>query len=74
MYDVDVDADNANAAEKLFYIIRECDEVDILVGRKVNAFYHNPALPFDMSIRSNLIRELASNLERVGKKVKLEYC
>lgn len=74
MYEIDIDVESSNAAQKLFYIIRECDEVDILVGRKVNAFYHNPALPFDMSIRSNLIRELAHNLERVGKLVKLEYC
>jgi len=64
----------ANGAEKIFLIIRECEEVHILVGRKVNVFYHNPALPFEMSIRSNLMRELESHLERLGKKVYLEYC
>ena len=75
MYDLQCNAwANANGAEKMFLIIRECEEVSILIGRKVNVFYHNPALPFEMSIRSNLIREMSSNLERLGKKVILEYC
>ena len=75
MYDIECkENEDADGAEKIFSIIRECDEVHILVGRKVNAFYHNPALPFDMSIRSNLIREMAHNLERLGKKLVLEYC
>ncbi len=75
MYDIECkENEDADGAEKIFSIIRECDEVYILVGRKVNAFYHNPALPFDMSIRSNLIREMAHNLERLGKKLVLEYC
>lgn len=65
---------NANGAEKIFLIIRESEEVHILVGRKVNVFYHNPSLPFEMSIRSNLIRELSCHLERMGKKVILNYC
>ena len=65
---------NGNGAEKIFLTIRECEEIHILVGRKVNVFYHNPALPFEMSIRSNLIRELSSHLERLGKKIFLEYC
>ena len=75
MYDLQCNAwANANGAEKMFLIIRECEEVSILIGRKVNVFYHNPALPFEMSIRSNLIREMSSNFERLGKKVILEYC
>ncbi|HQI78403.1 MAG TPA: hypothetical protein PK845_02795, partial [Petrotogaceae bacterium] len=73
MYELDFDG-NDNAAEKLFLILRDCDEIDFLVGRKVNAFYHNPALPFDMSIRSNLIRDISKNLERLGKEIKVEYC
>ncbi len=73
MYELDFDG-NDKAAEKLFLILRDCDEIDFLVGRKVNAFYHNPALPFDMSIRSNLIRDISKNLERLGKEIKVEYC
>lgn len=63
-----------DAAEKLFSIIRDCDVVDMLIGRRVNVFYHNPALPFDMSIRSNLIRELSEKLNKAGKTVNVEYC
>ncbi|SHE37681.1 Stage II sporulation protein E (SpoIIE) [Marinitoga hydrogenitolerans DSM 16785] len=74
MFEIDIDEEEANAAEKLFLILRACDEIKFLVGRKVNVFYHNPALPFDMSIRSNLIRDIAKNLEKLGKKVEIEYC
>lgn len=75
MYDIECNnGSEADGAEKIFLIFRECDEIHILVGRKVNVFYHNPSLPFEMSIRSNLIREMAHNLERLGKKVILEYC
>ena len=56
MYELDF-LGSLNGAEKIFLYIRESDNINILVGRKVNAFYHNPELPFDMSIRSNLIRE-----------------
>ena len=40
MYEVDLRG-KLNSAEKLFKLIRECDDIDILVGRKVNTFYHN---------------------------------
>jgi len=74
MFEVDINEKDMNAAEKLFLLLRDCDEIQFFIGRKVNAFYHNPALPFDMSIRSNLIRDIVKNLERLGKEVKLEYC
>lgn len=74
MFEIDIEEKTANSAEKIFLILRTCDEIKFLVGRKVNVFYHNPALPFDMSIRSNLIRDIAKNLEKLGKKVEIEYC
>jgi hypothetical protein len=74
MYEIDFDKKNINAADNMFLILRDCDEIKIMVGRKVNAFYHNPALPFDMSIRSNLVRDIVKNLQRVGKDVEIEYC
>ncbi len=75
LYEIEsVQENKCNGADKIFNIIKECEEIYILVGRKVNVIYHNPALPFEMSIRSNLIREMSSHLERLGKKVFLEYC
>jgi len=75
MYDIKlVHYDSCNGAEKMFLLMRESEEIHFIVGRKVNVIYHNPLLPFEMSVRSNLIRELASNLERLGKKIVLEYC
>jgi len=74
MFEIDIEEKNIDAAEKMFITIRDCDEITLQVGRKVNVFYHNPALPFDMSIRSNLIRDIKSNLIRLGKEVNVEYC
>lgn len=75
LYDISCkNFDDANGAEKVFLTLRESEEIHILVGRKVNVFYQNPSLPFEMSVRSNLIREMTSNLERLSKKVFLEYC
>ena len=73
MYEIDL-PHKMNSGEKLFDILRECDEINIIVGRKVNAFYHNPDLPFDMSIRATLIRGISKNLERLDKNVNIEYC
>jgi len=74
LYEIDLSHKKLDAAEKLIEIMRDCDYIKILVGRKVNAFYHNPALPFDMSIRSNLVRTLVGNLKRLDKEVEVEYC
>lgn len=63
-----------DGAQKMFEMLRNSDEINFLVGRKVNAFYHNPALPFDMSIRSSLIRDITGNLKRLGKIVSVQYC
>lgn len=63
-----------NGAWKLIQLIQEAEEIHILVGKTVNAFYHNPKLPFEMTIRGNLIRELCSHLERLNKKLFIEYC
>lgn len=73
IYEIDFDKKD-NSAYQVIRMLRDCDEISILVGRKVNVFYHNPSLPFDMSIRANLIRELTNNLERLGKSVSIEYC
>lgn len=63
-----------NGAWKLIQLIREAEEVYLLVGQTINAYYHNPQLPFEMTLRGNLIRELCSHLERLNKKLIIEYC
>ncbi|MCD6102641.1 MAG: serine/threonine-protein phosphatase [Thermotogaceae bacterium] len=54
-------------------MLAESEEITLMVGQRINPFYQNPSLPFDMSVRYNLITELVSLLEKAGKKVTVEY-
>jgi hypothetical protein len=74
MFEYEIEDEDIDGAHKMFSMLRDSDEIEFLVGRKVNAFYQNPALPFDMSIRSSLIRDITGNLERLEKKVTTHYC
>lgn len=52
----------------------KADYIYFLVGLKVNKYYQNPLLPKNISIRKNVILELAEILEEKHKEVKIEYC
>ena len=50
------------------------DYIHFIVGLKVNKYYQNPLLPKNISIRKNVILELADILLEKHKEVKIEYC
>jgi hypothetical protein len=50
------------------------DYIYFLVGQRMNEFYQNPRLPETISIRKNLIKELADLLQERNKEVVVEYC
>ena len=51
------------------------DSIHFLVGRSINPFYQNPLLPKNISIRRNLVEQLAEVLRRkYHKEVSMEYC
>jgi len=52
----------------------KADYIHFLVGLKVNRYYQNPLLPRNISIRKNVILELADILREKHKEVKIEYC
>lgn len=62
-----------NGAVLLARALLESDEINFLVGQKVNPFYQNPLLPTSVSIRKNLVQKIASQLEALNKRVQLEY-
>lgn len=62
-----------DGASKMARMIAESNELTLMVGQRINPFYQNPSLPFDMSIRYNLITELIKLLEKADKKVVVEY-
>lgn len=72
-----VDAENIphgrDGATLMAKMLAESEEITLMIGQRINPFYQNPSLPFDMSVRHNLITELISILEKAGKKVTVEY-
>ncbi len=66
--------DDVNGAVLLTKELLRADSIFFLVGQKINEFYQNPRLPQNISIRKNLIRELAEVLSKLKKEIKIEYC
>lgn len=54
-------------------IIEDCTEIHLFVGKAINSAYQNPSLPFDLGIRQNLVEQLKSALEEMGKPVTVTY-
>jgi hypothetical protein len=63
-----------NGALMLAREMIKADYIEFLVGQKINEFYQNPFLPQNLSVRINLIKELADFLSGLKKEVKIEYC
>jgi len=57
-------------AQEMFH----ADYIHFLVGQTMNPYYQNPLLPKDMSIRTNLVKELEKGLKGLLKEVTLEFC
>jgi hypothetical protein len=43
-------------------------------GQRINESYQNPLLPRSISIRRNLVEELAKVIRGMNKEVEIEYC
>lgn len=54
-------------------LIEDCTELHLYVGRAINSAYQNPGLPFDLGIRQNLVEQLKSVVEELGKPVTITY-
>lgn len=48
-------------------------DINFFVGRAVNPAHQNPNLPITFSIKMQLVRELASCLEQMGKTIRVSY-
>lgn len=65
---------DANGATLLAKELLGADSVNFLVGQKINEFYQNPLLPRNLSLRKNLVEEMAQFLRDHKKEVSIEYC
>lgn len=54
-------------------LLEDCTEVRFLVGRALNPAHQNPGMPVSLGLKLNLIKELAQELEKTGKRVTAEY-
>ncbi len=62
-----------DGASCLVVLLREADEVKILVGRAMNPAHQNPNLPRDLSLKTQVVQALAEELRRREKQVDIEY-
>ena len=54
-------------------LIEDCTELHLYVGKAINSAYQNPGLPFDQGIRQNLVEQLKTVVEEMGKQVTVTY-
>ena len=54
-------------------LIEDCTDLNLLVGKTINVAHQSPELPFDISIRMNLIEQMKEVMTKLGKKVTLTY-
>ena len=68
----ELDADNG-AAKLARLIIEECTDLNLFVGKAMNTAHQNSNLPFDLSVRMNLVDQFKDCAEHMGKKVRVKY-
>lgn len=66
--------DTQNGASKLAkLIIEECTDLNLFVGKAMNPAHQSSDLPFDLSVRMNLVEQLKECAEHLGKTVTVKY-
>ena len=68
----ELDADNG-ASKLAKMIIEECTELNLFVGTKMNRAHRQSDITFDMSMRMNLVEQLKTVAEKIGKTVNIKY-
>lgn len=62
-----------DGASSLVVLLREADEVRVLLGRAMNPAHQNPNLPKALGLKTQVVRRLREALRRQGKEVSIEY-
>ena len=61
-------------SKRMIELFRESDEIEFIVGTKVNEAHQDPSLPMDLEIRRNIVRRLKTVLEnKYRKRVLMRY-
>lgn len=64
---------NDGASQIAHMLFEDATDVNFFVGRAINPSHQNPNLPITFDIKLSLIEELARHLERMEKKVKVNF-
>ncbi len=54
-------------------LFEEATDINFFVGRAINPAHQNPNLPINFNIKMNLVEQLCSCLNEMGKRVKVSY-
>lgn len=54
-------------------LFEEATDINFYVGRAVNPAHQNPNLPINFNIKMQLVNELSESLQKMGKKIKVNY-
>lgn len=67
------DKKNDGASKIARLLFKEATDITFFVGQAVNPAHQNPDLPINFNIKRQIIRDLASCLEKMGKRINVEY-
>lgn len=54
-------------------LVEDCTNFNLWVGKAINPAHQNPNLPFNLSIKLNLVNELVNIMTKMGKEVSINY-
>ena len=63
--------DGASLMSRMLF--EEATDINFYVGRAINPAHQNPDLPINFNIKMNLVQELSTALEQMGKRIKVSY-
>jgi hypothetical protein len=65
---------NRGPADEIVRLILESDEIDFIIGTRINIAHQDPHLPVELEIRRTVVNRIARLLEeKLLKKVKVSY-
>jgi hypothetical protein len=62
-----------DGASSLALLLREADEVKVLLGKAMNPAHQNPNLPKALGLKTQVVQALGGELGRRGKEVTIEH-
>ena len=62
-----------DGASRLARVLLDADHVEFLVGKAVNPAHQNPNLPISITLKEQVMQDIARILSELGKEVKIAY-